>query len=113
MKLKNFFELFKDTIFLFDAPGKDGGKKDEMKSQLTNFGQVGPFAIFSNAYIFHVINKQSFDKNTVRFKSFNDIEEKYLSMDIIKVQNLSLKGNWRTPANYYNNFCSLEIELIE
>lgn len=113
MKLNEFFYLFKDTIFFFDAPGKDGGKKDEMKSYLTSFGSVGPSAFFSEAYIFHVINKQSLEKKTVKFSSFDQIEEKYLNMDIITVKKLSLKGNWRTPSNYYNNLCSLEIELIE
>ncbi len=113
MKLNDFFYLFKDTIFFFDAPGKDGGKKDEMKSYLTSFGDVGPSAFYSEAYIFHLSNKQNSDKKTVKFASFDQIEKKYLNMEIITILKLSLKGNWRTQSNLYNNLCSLEIELIE
>jgi hypothetical protein len=112
MKLINFFELFKDTIFLFDARGTDGGKNKEMLSSLTAFGSCG-YARFPEAFIFHLSNKQNLERKTVKFDSFYQIDEKYLNMDIIKVLKLELKGNWRTPANYYNNVCSLEIELTE
>jgi hypothetical protein len=112
MKLHDFFKLFKDTIFSFDAPGKDGGKKEEMESRLANFGYVGPFSKFSDPYIFHVINKQTFEKTTISFASFGEIKKEFLNMDIITVQRISLKGHWRTQSNYYNNLCSLEIEII-
>ena len=83
-----------------------------MESGLTHFGRIGPFDIFPEAYVFHVINKQTFEKKTFKFANFDQIKLEYLNMDIISVKRLRLNGYWRTKSNYYNNFCSLEIEII-
>jgi hypothetical protein len=112
MKLKEFFALFNDTIFTFHAEGFHGGKEGEMKSQLVHFGRMGPYSSFPNAFVFHVIDKNTYVRKTVNYSDFGSIDEIYLNMNIIRVIGLSLNGHYRTNINYNNNYCSFEIEII-
>jgi len=101
--------MIQTSLFM---PWDSTAEKGEMKSQLVNFGQIGPFASFPNAFVFHVIDINTYVRKTVNYRNFSSIDEIYLNMNIIRVIGLSLNGDYRTKNNYYNNYCSFEIEII-
>jgi hypothetical protein len=112
MTVKEFFEYFKDNPFKYIALGVDGGKDSLHTITFKNFGSVGPNAWIQKTFNFEVEEEVNGEitSRILNFANFYKISEEVLSMELINVVEINLRGNNRTKNNYWNDHSNITIK---
>jgi hypothetical protein len=111
MTIIDFLNVFKDATFSYNAKGFDGGKNSQHLVSFHQFGLTGPNAYFPNTFNFivqHEIDGKVI-KEELNFKNLSSISEDVLSMELVDIKNITLGGNNRTTANFFNDHSSITI----